>query len=256
MDDSYQTYVNKVAQMTLPTNYLYQLENIHKSGKFVDGKPTNFPGYSIITPPSQDEKNNHEFYQQLTSCQAKITQNLDSKLFIPLPCSSFHLTIADLIWEQNYLNSVDENPNFDSQLIGEINLIFQHYQESLINSKSLELELLGLSIFPRAIVVCFAPTEESYEKILDLRREIYQNQGIIKLGIEQQYNFIAHITLGYFGEILPNLDLENTQNILASINDEWLENQSPIFTIEEVQLRKFEDMINYTRQSDWAVIKF
>jgi hypothetical protein len=242
--------------MTLPNNYLQQLQNIQKSAKFSNGNPVKFPGYSIITPPWEEETNNQEFYEQLKSSQTKLSQNLDSRLFIPIPPSSFHITIADLIWEQSYLNSVSENPNFDAQLIAEIKLIFQNYQDSLRCGNSLELELLGLSIFPRAIAVCLAPTETSYQKIVDLRREIYQNEGIIKLGIEQQYNFVAHVTLGYFGEINENLNLENIQNILTSINDRWLENHPPIFKIHQVQLRKFEDMMSYQRQPDWAVINF
>lgn len=256
MDYNYQNYINRVAQMTLPNNYLIQLQNIQKSSKFIDGKATKFPGFSIINPPAKEEKDNQEFYQQLEIHQQKLIKNLDEKFFTPIPPSTYHLTIADLIWEQNYLNFLATNPNFDSQLITNINSVFKHYQETLIEHEPLELELLGISVFTRAIAVCFVPTESSYEKIVNLRREIYQNQDLIKLGIEQQYDFVAHITLGYFGEILPDLDLENISTILTSINDEWLENPTPILKIHEVQLRKFEDMITYQREEDWAVIKF
>lgn len=256
MDHNYQDYVNKVVQMTLPKNYLQQLQHIQTSPKFNDGKPVNFPGYSIITPPWEYETNNQNFYEQIQSCQQKLTENLDAKLFIPVPHSSFHLTLADLIWEKIYLNAVSENSNFDNQLIEEINFIFQRYQNSLNNKKPLELELIGLSIFPRAISVCLVPIQSSYEIILNLRREIYQNKNITKLGIEQQYDFTAHITLGYFGEIPANLDINNIENILTSINDEWLEKQPPNFLINQVELRKFDDMMNYKRQSDWAIIKF
>jgi hypothetical protein len=256
MDNNYQSYVNRVAQMTLPNNYSYQLKNIQKSPKFKDGKAVKFPGYTIITPPWEEENNNQEFYQQLSFSQTKLSENLGSKFFIPIPTSSFHLTLADLIWEENYLNAVAENPNFDLQLLEEIRLIFKNYQESLVDNNSLELELLGLSIFPRAITVCLVPTEASYQKIVDLQREIYQNKGIIKLGIEQQYNFTAHITLGYFGNINSNISVDKIQNLLMSLNDQWLENQPPIFFINQVELRKFEDMMIYKRQPDWPVIKF
>lgn len=256
MDDSYQNYVNKVAQITLPNNYLHQLKNIQKSPKFVGGKPVKFPGYTVVTPPWQDENDNQAFYQQLEFCQQKLSKNLNPDFFIPIPPSSFHITIADLIWEKNYLNSVAENPNFDYQLIEEIKLIFKSYQESLTSRDTLTLELLGLSIFPRAIVVCLAPSEASYQKITDLRREIYQNEGIVRLGIEQNYDFLAHITLGYFGEIDSDLNLDNVQNTLARINDEWLDNQPPVFKVNRAELRKFEDMTSYDRKPDWPIIQF
>lgn len=256
MDNSYQDYINKVTQISLPNNYLQQLQNIQTSSKFTDGKPVNFPGYTIITPPWENETNNQNFYEQLQSCQEKLSQKLDKNLFIPVPTSSFHLTVADLIWEKIYLNAVAENPDFDNQLIEEIKTIFKSYKESLIDKKTLELELLGLSVFPRAIIVCLAPIESSYETILNLRREIYQNKNITKLGIEQHYDFTAHITLGYFGEIPANLDINNIENILTSINDEWLDNQPPNFLINQVELRKFDDMISYQRQSNWPIIKF
>ena len=256
MDDNYQAYVNRVAQMSLPPNYQQQLQNIQSSAKFTNGKPVSFPGYSVITPTWEDETHNEEFYQQLESSQEQLSQKLDSKFFIPVPPSSFHLTIADLIWEQAYLNAVAENSDFDPQLLEKIKAIFQQYQQSLAVNNPLELELLGLSIFPRAIVVCLVPTETAYEQIVELRREVYQNQDIINLGVEQQYHFTAHISLGYFGEISPDLARDRLQSVLSSINERWLENQPPMFTIHQVEIRKFEDMMSYKRQVDWPVIKF
>ncbi len=256
MDDNYQTYVNRVAQMSLPHNYSQQLQNIQSSAKFVDGNPVFFPGYSVITPTWKDENYNEEFYQQLESCQEQLSQKLDSKFFIPIPPSSFHLTVADLIWEQAYLNAVAENANFDTQLLEEIKTIFQQYQQSFVVDNHLELELLGLSVFPRAIAVCLVPTETAYQQIVELRREIYQNQNIINLGIEQQYHFTAHITLGYFGEISPDLARDRLQSMLGSINEQWLETQPPIFTIHQLEIRKFEDMISYNREPDWPLIEF
>jgi hypothetical protein len=256
MDDNYQVYVNRVAQMTLPNNYKQQLQNIQTSAKFTRGKPGYFPGYSIITPTWEDETDNEEFYRQLESRQQELSRKLDSKFFIPIPPSSFHLTIADLIWEQSYLNALAENAEFDRQLLEEIKVIFQQYQESLAANNSLELDLLGLSIFTRAVAVCLAPTETGYQQIVELRRQIYQNQKIINLGIEQQYHFTAHITLGYFGEISSQKTDDKVEDILTSINEQWLEKQPPIFTIHQLEIRKFDDMMSYYRQPDWPVIKF
>jgi hypothetical protein len=256
MDVHYQSYVNKVTKFSLPTNYSQQLKNIQTSPKFCNGKPINFPGFSVITPLGKADVNNIQFYKQLKQCQEKICQKLDSDLFIPIPVSTFHLTIADLIWEQDYQNAISLNPNFDFLLIQEINSIFEEYKSGLTNTNSLELELLGLSIFPRAIAICLVPSEKDYEQIVKLRKYIYQNSHLIELGIEQNYDFIAHITLGYFGQIKPNLNLEQLAHILMSINDEWLAQNPSNFFISQLQLSKFEDMITYNSIPNSQIINY
>lgn len=255
MDGNYQSYVNRVVQMTLPANYKQQLKNIQSSPKFIDGKPVEFPGYSIITPPNAEENYNQEFYQHLQLIATRLTEDLGSDFFLSLPSESFHLTLADLIWEKTYLNAVKENSDFDNILISEIAKIFKEYEYSIPNDQPLELEVIGLSIFPRAIAVCLAPTEASYEPIIKLRQLIYQNEQIINLGIGQHYDFIAHVTLGYFDKIDENIDLNNIESIIKEVNDLWLENTAPIFILKEFELRKFTDMINYIRQPEWATIK-
>ncbi len=255
MDGNYQAYINRVVQMTLPTNYDQQLHHIQASPKFNQGKPVEFPGFSVITPPWAEETVNDKMYQSLEKVETQLEEELGKNLFIALPPQSFHLTIADLIWEKTYLNAINENSNFDDLLEKEISKVFQQYQEIIKNLDGLQLEVLGLSIFPRAIAVCLAPTEASYEPIIKLRQLIYQDERIIKLGIEQQYDFVAHITLGYFGEIEANLDLNQVQSTLTKINDQWLDEAPPLFDLKTIELRKFSDMITYTRQPDWATIK-
>lgn len=255
MDGNYQNYVNRVVQMTLPANYKQQLKNIQSSPKFIDGKPVEFPGYSVITPPNAEENYNHEFYQNLQLIASRLTQDLGDDFFLGLPSESFHLTLADLIWEKTYLNAVKENPDFDIILLSEIAKIFKEYQSSITDNLLIELEVIGLAIFPRAIAVCLAPTEASYEPIIKLRQLIYQNEQIINLGIEQHYDFAAHVTLGYFDTIDENIDLDKVESIIKEVNDLWLGNTAPIFTLKEFQLRKFTDMTNYIRQPEWASIK-
>lgn len=103
MDESYQIYINRVARLTLNATYQTQLQNIQTSPKFQDGEAISFPGYTIITPPCQEDSLNSQFYEHLTSIQKQILQELNPGLTIPVPPSSFHLTVADLIWEKRYL---------------------------------------------------------------------------------------------------------------------------------------------------------
>lgn len=254
MDGNYQDYINRVVQMTLPSNYKQQVSNIQSSPKFVDGKAVDFPGYSVITPPWQETNVNQKFYQCLQEVQEEFIAQLPQNFFLPLPSNSFHLTLADLIWDTDYINAVKENSNFDHLLISEMNKIFHEYLQLNSNLPTLELEFLGISIFPRAIAVCLAPTENSYEPIIKLRTLIYQNEQIINLGIEQQYDFVAHITLGYFSEI-DNIDREQIELKITEINDKLVAKDIPVFELNHWELRKFTDMTNFIREENWGSIK-
>jgi hypothetical protein len=112
-------------------------------------------------------------------------------------------------------------------------------------------------IRPRAIAVCLAPQDEnSYQRTLQLRRSIYQNPSLIGLGIEQQYHFTAHITLGYFGDISPQLDRDRLSNTLSELNQQALAEEVSAMGIRRAQLRKFDDMMRYYREPDWPVLDF
>ncbi|MEA5533130.1 DUF1868 domain-containing protein [Crocosphaera sp. XPORK-15E] len=246
MDETYQIYVNRVASLTLPATYQTQLKNIQKSPKFQEGQPIAFPGYTILTPPYQDDSVNEEFYHQLTLVQQELLAQIEPKILIPVPPESFHLTVADLIWDDSYRLAVQTDGEFDQKIQQRIAESFNNYQKSNPDPIKIEWQIVGLLLFPRALGVGLVPCDElSYNKIFELRRAIYQNEDLIALGIEQQYHFTAHITLGYFAEIPLELERNSLESILLSFNDQWMEKDPQILTIEQVELRKFEDMSNY-----------
>ncbi len=111
---------------------------------------------------------------------------------------------------------------------------------------------LGLMLMPRAVAVCLAPQDESsYDRIINLRRAIYQNSRLMELGIEQQYHLTAHVTLGYFGEVSSSLNRTNLAEIFSKLNQQWLSNSGE-FLIQRAELRKFDDMTRYYRQPEWG----
>ncbi|HIK26889.1 MAG: DUF1868 domain-containing protein [Oscillatoriaceae bacterium SKW80] len=260
MDDTYQTYLNRVARMTLPESYQSGVQHILPSTKFKlqpDGswQAAPFPGYSAITPPWEDDPANHTFYNNLQQCQAELLQQLDEGLLVPVPPESFHFTLADLIWDGAYRHA-SEKPDFDEKLRAQIAESFRQYQ-SPPAPQPIHWQLLGLMLMPRAIGVCLVPRNEySYEQLVQFRRLIYQNPGLIALGIEQQYHFSAHITLGYFGEIKPDLDRDRLSSILCKFNDRWLEAEPQEIWVHHAELRKFDDMTRYYRQPDWPILEF
>ncbi|BAZ45790.1 hypothetical protein NIES4102_28160 [Chondrocystis sp. NIES-4102] len=257
MDESYQDYINRVARLTLPSACSMQLQTIQQSPKFVDGQPVAFPGYSVITPTAGDDPDNQDFYQQVVNLQTQISQQLESDLFIPLPKESFHFTLADLIWDESYRDIIKTNPNFEQELQQQIAVSFEQYLESIGKHQPLSWQLWGVITRPRALMACLVPKDqESYQAVIKLRRALYQNAGLIGLGIEQQYDLTAHITLGYFGNIPPSLNRDRLCIVLSQINDRLVESELPEFVIKQIELRKFEDMCQYHRQPDWASINF
>jgi hypothetical protein len=262
LDETYQTYLNRVARLTLPDTYRSQLQHIQESPKFQllpDGnrEAAPFPGYTVVTPPWGEDPPNSAFYESLQQLQQQLVQQLDAGLMVPVPPDSFHLTLADLIWDSAYRDAERENPEFEKQLKERIGESFQKSQQFLTGGNSICWQLLGLMIRPRAIAVCLAPTDEtSYKRLLEFRRSIYQNPGLIALGIEQQYHFTAHITLGYFGTILPHLDRDRLSNTLLELNREALPEEAIALCIRRAELRKFDDMMRYYREPDWPILDF
>ena len=256
MDETYQIYVNRVASLTLPITYQNQLKNIQKSPKFQQKQPVPFPGYTVLTPPYQDDPRNESFYHQLTLTQQQLIEKIEPPFLIPVPPESFHLTLADLIWDDNYLNAAKADPNFDQKLQKAMTDSFQIYEKSDVEKGHSQWQILGLLVFPRALVVGLVPCDElSYNKVFQLRRSIYQNQELIGLGVQQQYHFTAHITLGYFDEIPQNLDKNSLESVILSFNDQWIEQEPQILTIKEVELRKFENMTQFLSDQNNPTLK-
>ncbi|WP_081402863.1 DUF1868 domain-containing protein [Scytonema hofmannii] len=264
MDDNYQTYLNRVARMTLLEAYKTQIQHIQGSSKFQPfptggRKAVPFPGYTVITPPQEEESENTDFYKYLQNYQEellKLPVN-NSELIVPIPPASFHLTLADLIWDSAYRDACEKNPKFDEQLRSLFAEIFQQYQQSIVPpTQPIRWQMQGLTVMPRAIGICLVPQDKySYEQIINFRRTIYQNSNLLPLGIEQHYHLTAHVTLGYFGEISPNIDRDRLADLFDNLNQQWIEN-APTFLIHRAELRKFDDMTRYHREPDWPILNF
>ena len=262
MDDNYQTYLNRLARLTLPEAYRSQVQHIQESSKFQPysglRQAASFPGYTLITPPAGEESQNSAFYDKLQAYQQELLQLPVSRdLIVPLPPASFHITLADLIWDNAYLDACEKNPKFDEELHSCLAETFQQYQELMTNrSHPIKWQMLGLILMPRAVAVCLVPKDEGcYEEIIKFRRTIYQNPKLIALGIEQHYHFTAHVTLAYFGEVSSDLDRTSFSTMLSQLNDQWLLNL-PEVLINRVELRKFENMASYYREPDWPALDF
>jgi hypothetical protein len=262
LDDSYQVYVNRVARMTLPEAVQSQTQHLQPSPKFQrqpDGtfQVVPFPGYSVITPPWADDSKNSAFYEDLKAYQTRMIETLAPGLVVPLPPETFHMTIADLIWESAYVHA-STDPQFDQKLQVCIANGFDKADHLVHGDGAIYWQVIGIFLRTRGIGICLAPRESTpYDRIANLRRTLYQNPDLIALGIDQQYNFTAHITLGYFTDAMLNLDRDRFCQNIETLNQFWLDTETfPDFCIHRAELRKFEDMTRYIRQADWAALDF
>ena len=262
MDEAYQKYVEEVGRLSQPAQYPTQLKNIQESPKFQrdeQGKveARSFPGYSVTTPPCEEDSNNEGFYYHLHQTQQRLLSQLPQDFLLPVPPSSFHVTLADLIWGDQFKTVVEKNPKFETQLKQQIAISFKQYQQENPVYKPLQWQLLGLIIRPRAIVVGLLPKDEySYQQIIQLRRAIYQNRDLLSLGLEQHYHFLAHVTLGYFGKVPEQSERDDICTTLTAINDQWLEIDPKLLTIYQAELRKFPDMTAFIREPDFPIVSF
>jgi hypothetical protein len=247
--------------MILPETHRSQVQHFQESPKFrshPDGGflPNPFPGYTIITPTGSEDPDNTSLYTNLTHYQQELVQQLGADRFAPVPPDSFHLTLADLIWGSTYYHVLEENPDFETKLRSGVDQIFQQCQ-AITEGKAIQFHALGLLLMPRAIALCMVPTEESsYDRILKFRRAVYQNHDLIGLGIEQQYYFTPHITLGYVGAAPAAEEYVELGDRLVALNHQWLDQGTQDFWVKRAELRKFDTMNHYYREPDWAVLEF
>ncbi len=263
LDNNYQAYLNRVARMTLPEAYKSQVQHIQESFKFKlnsEGvrQASPFPGYTIITPPCEEDTANSAFYRTLIQYQQQLLEPpFNEDFIVPVPTDSLHFTLADLIWDSAYRDACESNPNFEEDLRSCFTEIFQSHDRLFnLGNSSIRWQMLGLLVMPRAVGVCLVPQNEvCYANIINLRRAIYQNPKLVGLGIEQHYHFTAHVTLGYFGKVPSDLDRERLGLMFSDLNQKWSSN-SPEMVVSCAQLRKFDDMNRFYREHNWPILDF
>ncbi|NJL01805.1 MAG: DUF1868 domain-containing protein [Spirulinaceae cyanobacterium RM2_2_10] len=258
MDEPYQAYLNRVARLTLPAAYRSQLATIQPSPKFAGDRPAAFPGYSITTPVGLSDADNTPLYESLIATQQELQAQLGSDFVVPVPPESFHLTLADLIWDRAYQDALKAKPDFAAELCDCVEQSFQRYRQIVREPSPLALQVMGLIVRPRAIVVGLVPHQEpAYNRLLHLRRSLYQNPALIGLGIEQQYNFTAHITLGYISQV-PSWSAEDVMMLaerLIALNDaHWLDTKPQMLWVKQAELQKFADMTHFFREPEFPVV--
>lgn len=259
MDDNYPAYIRRMMRSTLPDTYDAQIRHVQSSSKFerlTSGawSATPFPGYTVVTPPAEEDPANGPLYGRIETYQQQLVQALGSSLLIPVPPGSFHLTIADLIWSDAYLHAKASDPDFEEKLRSSIATSFEQSSHLRLD-QPIGFRIVGLMVMTRAVVLALAATDETgYNQMLELRRSIYQSPDLMAIGIEQQYHFTPHITLGYFGD-LSAVDRSALATQIDTLNQPWVGTEET-FWVKQAELRQFPDMTRYSRSEDWPSFLF
>jgi hypothetical protein len=258
MDDFYQAYFERLGAMVQPRNYAFTLQYLQKSPKFSqtpDGKTiaAPFPGYTFMSRPQAEDPANGAAYTQLQSLYQQMAAAFPSDMLVALPLASYHMTIADLIWDSAYRDRC-RHASYDDQLRHRLADVFAQVESQVMGPAPVTWQVLGCMIMPRAIGVCLVPRcEASYSRTLEVRRAVYQDAGLMGLGIDQQYHFTAHVTLAYVADVPSSLDREAIAHHLQTLNTTLA--QTPIaLDLDRAELRHFTDMTTYTRTADWPVL--
>ncbi|MGD1904132.1 MAG: DUF1868 domain-containing protein [Geitlerinemataceae cyanobacterium] len=260
MDDSYQAYLERLAKMVRPDSYHSTLQYLRKSPKFArmaDGtdRAVSFPGYTLISPTSEDDPANAGAYAAIDAAYADLLTRLPADWIIGLPLASYHMTIADLIWDSAY-RDLSHSPDYDTKLRDRLGDLFSEVGPQVVGPKPVSWQVLGFVAMPRAIAVALVPVDDvSYRRTVRVRRSIYQDSAMVGLGIDQQYHFTAHVTLGYFGEIPADLDRLSIAAQLEAANERF-SREKVVLSLDRAELRRFEDMVAYTREEGWPVLRW
>ncbi len=259
MDDTYSTYIRRMMRSTLPDTYESQVRNLQSSPKFERlpsgaWSPKEFPGYTVVTPPGAEDPANSPLYGHVAEYQQQLVQSLGPSLFIPVPPESFHLTIADLIWSDSFTHAMKTDSGFEEKLRSSIEASFEQNRQISLD-QPIGFRVVGLMVMTRALALALVATDEAgYNQMLELRRSIYQSPLLMSIGIEQQYHFTPHITLGYFGE-LSEVDRSALATKIDELNQPWVGTEET-FWAKKAELRQFPHMNSYVRSSDWPSFTF
>lgn len=255
-DDDFADYRTKVAKQIADKALGDTALGLTPAGKFENGCPKLYPGYTIITSPYDDESDgeNRRTYQALARVQESLVKHFNSHTFAPVPVSSFHLTIADLIAGSTFAKK-EAIEGWESDLRETLRPVFERAQ--CFVRKPPRLLVCGLGLFSSVIVAAITSEDEfGYYQLLRLRESIYNDRRLQAFGIKRpKYSFMGHITMGYV-EARPDPEsAASLSRMISRINEREFLKALP-FKVTKVELRRFDDMSHFYRHADWPVLRF
>lgn len=201
-----------------------------------NGSYASFPGSTVVF------KLNEQSCEILRNMQHTLYLRLDHPdlLAAPLPVSSFHMTLHDLVCPERcmsdpnhkvlYAAEVDQSLRKAAGIVDEIRQDYPTRRILMVADRVVNMVCKSLVLLLRP------DTEEDYEVLLDMYRRF---EGIIPL----PYPFTPHITLAYYRPGM--LDGNSLARAVESI--QICDDRRPVFelTAENLTAQFFRDMQHY-----------
>lgn len=256
MEWEFVDYKEHINDMLKDYKIFEALENIKTQGKFVlnnrnKWEPLDYPGYTFITPPFTDDKDNVSTYRMIQSVKIELSKQMNSCKVVEAPDNALHVTIARLISGDKYVSNIKDTKEKN----------FQNYFKTLFSryiiSGQLEFDIKGVTVFPDGIIAAVVSPvyKNDYLCLQELRNYIYSDKKLIKFGVERKRSFLGHITLFYVEKELDSMEKKKILHSILDINARRLLN-SMSFTIKRVEVRKFNNYLSFDREENWPVFEF
>jgi hypothetical protein len=220
-----------VAKAKKSTKFIYQNNQWHKIP---------YSGYAVVSL-LKNNPDNEKLIQKLWCIQDKIIggNNLQNVIYA-LPKDSFHQTVANTLSDERFLKNIrlagleNDYPNFVKDAFADI--------EHPDIKSPIQMKIVGVSVFGSSLgVLGVFDCPNDYERILIFREDFYNNAQLASLDVKCTRPFIGHITLGYFGDDLNEINKTKLHQSLLKINQE-IAQQNLIFTISNTELCKYDEL--------------
>jgi hypothetical protein len=241
---SYAEYQKRQLQHVAPEGLLADVQLAKKSTKFIfENKQWHklaYPGYAVVSLLKNNPAN-EKLAQKLWCYQYQIIQgnNLQDCIYA-LPKDSFHQTVANTLSGDRFLQNI--------RLAGIENEYPKYVNEAFSNVSNpdiphpIQMKIEGISVFGSSLgVLGVFENVNDYERILIFREDFYSNQKLASIDIKLTRPFIGHITLGYFGADLNEINKTKLHESLVKINLD-IAQQNLVFNISNAELCKYDEL--------------
>ncbi len=252
-------YNNRIESLLTETTLRQRAGEIKPpAGRFMrkdtgEWTPLEHPGYTIITPPFEDEEeeDNVQTYETLRDVQQFILERLNPLQYAPAPEAPLHFTISDLVSGDTYKKRVD-GPQEQSFLIA----LASCFDELNLRG-AIKMNVLGVSLFLGGFVIALvgAYDEQSYKRLMLFRNAIYEAERLKNFGVLRKFKFTGHITLAYIESELSAKDRTRLAKTLVDVKERFFDNPLPL-NVVRADVRKFDDMSRFYRCEGWPVFLF
>jgi hypothetical protein len=193
---------------------------------------SSFPGLTVISPPFEDTASldgdtvaTYEWLQEIQETLVKefvhqgIVRGTSSAVpkIAPVPPSTSHATLADLIYAdryQNFMQGKDEEQKFIGRLQ---EVLAQAVKET--QGHPLRFRVAGVVTMADAIGARLLPVAESdYARLIALRHCLYRDPELQRLGLKKSGAFFGHLTVAYLPEQLDEHECGRLAEIVKEAN--------------------------------------